>query len=156
LPGATKKEPHPELVEGRPGGFASPAERLIETSLPLFASLAGEASREPAVTLPPMGLGEHVLQDYHTTGLSLKEHPLALLRGMLEDRRILLNRRLQDIPAGTNVRVAGLVLIRQQPGSTKGVIFMTLEDETGIANIIVWRKIFERFRPIVMGARLVQ
>ncbi|HEV2547161.1 MAG TPA: error-prone DNA polymerase [Stellaceae bacterium] len=147
--------PHPEPVEGRTGGFAAPADKF-ETSLPLFASLAGEAAREPAVMLPPMGLGEHVLQDYRTTGLSLKEHPLALLRGVLEERRILPNRRLQEIPAGTNARVAGLVLIRQQPGSAKGVIFMTLEDETGIANIIVWRKTFERFRPIVMGARLVQ
>jgi error-prone DNA polymerase len=144
--------PHPEPVEGRTKDFAAPA----ETSLPLFASLAGETPREPAVTLPPMGLGEHVLQDYRTTGLSLKEHPLALLRAALGDRRILPNRRLQEISAGTSVRVAGLVLIRQQPGSAKGVIFMTLEDETAIANIIVWRKTFERFRPIVMGARLVQ
>jgi error-prone DNA polymerase len=145
--------PHPELVEGRIGIFAAPSD---ETSLPLFAPLAGKAPREPTVALPPMSLGEHVLQDYRTTGLSLKEHPLALLRDVLEDRRILPNRRLQEIPAGTKVRVAGLVLIRQQPGSAKGVIFMTLEDETGIANIIVWRRTFERFRPIVMGARLVQ
>jgi error-prone DNA polymerase len=138
------------------GGFAAPLGRLVETSLPLFASLAGKAPHEPAVALPPMGLGEQVLQDYRTTGLSLKEHPLALLRRDLEACRILPNRRLLEIPAGTSVRVAGLVLIRQQPGSAKGVIFMTLEDETGIANIIVWRKTFERFRPIVMGARLVQ
>jgi len=124
--------------------------------LPLFASLAGEAPREPAVALPSMGLGEHVLQDYRTTGLSLKEHPLTLLRAELDRRRILPNCRLRDTRAGTSIRVAGLVLIRQQPGSAKGVIFMTLEDETGIANIIVWRKTFEHFRPIVMGARLVQ
>jgi len=155
LPVAPKKEPNPELVEGRIGGFAASADRA-ETSLPLFASLAGEAPREPAVVLPPMGLGEHVLQDYRTTGLSLKKHPLALLRDALDDRRIVPNSRLRDISAGTSIRVAGLVLIRQQPGSAKGVIFMTLEDETGIANIIVWRKTFEQFRPIVMGARLVQ
>jgi error-prone DNA polymerase len=156
LPRAIKNGPHPELVERRASGFAKPSDRLVDTSLPLFAPLAGESPREPAVRLPPMGLGEHVLQDYRTTGLSLKEHPLALLRGMLEDRRILPNGRLRDINAGKTIRVAGLVLIRQQPGSAKGVIFMTLEDETGIANIIVWRKTFERFRPIVMGARLVQ
>jgi error-prone DNA polymerase len=156
LPRAIKNGPHPEPVEGRTSGFASPVDGSVETSLSLFAPLAGEALREPTVVLPPMGLGEHVLQDYRTTGLSLKEHPLALLRGVLEDRRILPNCRLQEITAGTNVCVAGLVLIRQQPGSAKGVIFMTLEDESGIANIIVWRKTFERFRPIVMGARLVQ
>jgi error-prone DNA polymerase len=144
------------LRDYAPSRPAQTADGLVETPFPLFASLAGEAPREPAVRLPPMGLGEHVLQDYRTTGLSLKEHPLALLRGMLEDRRILPNGRLRDVKAGKTIRVAGLVLIRQQPGTAKGVIFMTLEDETGIANIIVWRKTFERFRPIVMGARLVE
>ena len=60
------------------------------------------------------------------------------------------------VPVGRRVTVAGLVLVRQQPGSAKGVIFMTLEDETGIANLILWRKVFERFRPAVMGARLIE
>jgi error-prone DNA polymerase len=89
-------------------------------------------------------------------GLSLKRHPLALLRAALAERRILPNAQLATTPAGTLVKVAGLVLVRQQPASASGVIFMTLEDEAGVANIVVWRKVFERFRPTVMGATLVE
>jgi error-prone DNA polymerase len=152
--------PHPKSFSALEGGEGLARRKrrahVIDHALPLFAPLAGEAPREPAVALPAMGLGEHVVQDYRSTGLSLKRHPLALLRGELEARRILPNRGLLTTPAGKRVRVAGLVLVRQQPGSAKGVIFMTLEDETGIANLVVWRKVFERFRPIVMGARLVQ
>jgi error-prone DNA polymerase len=103
-----------------------------------------------------MGLGEHVVQDYRAVGLSLKRHPLALLRAALAERRILPNAQLATTPAGKLVKVAGLVLVRQQPSSASGVIFMTLEDEAGVANIVVWRKVFERFRPAVMGARLVE
>ena len=124
-------------------------------ALPLLAPLAGTFP-EPPAALPAMGLGEHVIEDYRATGLSLKRHPLALLRHDLAARRILPNAQLLAMPAAKLVSVAGLVLVRQQPGSAKGVIFMTLEDETGVANIVVWRKVFERFRPIVMGARLVE
>jgi error-prone DNA polymerase len=123
--------------------------------LPLFAPFAGKARGESAAPLPKMGLGEHVVEDYRTTGLSLKRHPLALLRGELEGRRILRNAGLSQAKPGRRVSVAGLVLVRQQPATASGVIFMTLEDETGIANIVIWRKTFERFRPIVMGAKLV-
>jgi error-prone DNA polymerase len=126
-----------------------------QETLPLLAPLAG-AFPEPQTALPAMGLGEHVIEDYRATGLSLKRHPVALLRHDLARRRILPNAQLLVTPAAKLVSVAGLVLVRQQPGSAKGVIFMTLEDETGIANIVVWRKVFERFRPIVMGARLVE
>ena len=123
--------------------------------MPLLAPLAG-TSLEPLADLPAMGLGEQVIEDYRATGLSLKRHPLALLRRELAGRRIVPNAQLLATPAAKLVKVSGLVLVRQQPGSAKGVIFMTLEDETGIANIVVWRKVFERFRPIVMGARLVE
>jgi len=126
-----------------------------QKSLPLLAPLAGAFPEAPAA-LPAMGLGEHVIEDYRAMGLSLKRHPLALLRPDLAARRILPNLQLLATPAARRVKVSGLVLVRQQPGSAKGVIFMTLEDETGIANIVVWRKVFERFRPIVMGARLVE
>ncbi|HEX7969833.1 MAG TPA: OB-fold nucleic acid binding domain-containing protein, partial [Stellaceae bacterium] len=121
----------------------------------LLAPLAGTAV-EPGAALPMMGLGEHVVEDYRALGLSLKRHPLALLRGELDQRRILPNAHLAATPASTRVRVAGLVLVRQQPGTASGVIFMTLEDETGIANLVVWRAVSERFRRIVMGARLVE
>ncbi len=128
---------------------------LREEDLPLFAPLAGTAT-EPAAALPAMSLGEHVAEDYRVVGFSLKRHPLALLRPELDRRRILPHARLAATPAKTLVKIAGLVLVRQQPGTASGVIFMTLEDETGIANLVVWRPVFERFRRIVMGAKLVQ
>lgn len=106
--------------------------------------------------LPPMPLGEHVVHDYRALGLSLKAHPVSFLRGGLDAEGVTPNARLPDMSNGRRICVAGLVLIRQRPGTSKGVIFMTLEDETGIANIVVWHKIFERFRPQVLGARFVR
>jgi error-prone DNA polymerase len=123
--------------------------------LPLLAPLAGAVPSLPAA-LPAMGLGEHVVEDYRATGLSLKRHPLALLRDALGARGVLPNAQLLATPPAKLVKVAGLAIVRQQPATASGVIFMTLEDETGIANIVVWRKVFERFRPVVMGARLVE
>jgi error-prone DNA polymerase len=122
--------------------------------LPLFAR-AAMASIEPEVALPPMRIGEEVVEDYRRLHLSLKAHPVAFLRAELDRRGILRHDRLAATPSGRRVTVAGLVLVRQRPGSANGVIFMTLEDETAIANVIVWPKIFEAFRPVVLGARLV-
>jgi error-prone DNA polymerase len=101
-----------------------------------------------------MRLGEQIVEDYRTLALSLKSHPLALVRGALSKRGALKSEHLAEIRNGQRVRVAGLTLVRQRPGTASGVIFMTLEDETGIANIVVWPKIFEQFRPEVLGARL--
>jgi error-prone DNA polymerase len=103
-----------------------------------------------------MTLGEHVAEDYRAVGFSLKRHPLALLRPELDKRGNLRHACLTATRAKALVKVAGLVLIRQQPGTASGVIFMTMEDETGIANLVVWRRVFERFRRVVMGAKLVQ
>ncbi|MGZ9112426.1 MAG: OB-fold nucleic acid binding domain-containing protein, partial [Rhodoplanes sp.] len=100
-------------------------------------------------------LGEHVVADYRHLHLSLKAHPAAFLRGDFDRRGILRNERLAALPSSRRVSVAGIVLVRQRPGTAKGVIFMTLEDETGVANAIVWPQVFETFRPIVLGARLV-
>jgi len=102
-----------------------------------------------------MLLGEHVVEDYRTAGLSLKTHPAALLRNELRAQRCVKNETLTQIRSGERVRVAGLVLVRQRPGTASGVIFMTLEDETGIANIVVWPKMFEQYRAQVLGGRLV-
>ncbi|HZT51809.1 MAG TPA: error-prone DNA polymerase [Stellaceae bacterium] len=121
--------------------------------LPLFAGLAEESAPEPA--LPTMALGEQVAVDYVTLGLSLKRHPMALLRARL-DRAVVPAARLAALPPDGRVRVAGLVLVRQRPGSAAGVIFMTLEDESGVANLVVWPPVFERFRRTVMTARLVE
>ena len=131
--------------------------------LPLFAAApAGadgapprETGPEPAVHLTPMPLGQEVIEDYRAIRLSLKQHPLALLRPALSTERYLPSARLEETPAGSRVRVAGLVVCRQRPGTASGVIFMTLEDETGIANVIVWPRVFERFRKVVLRARLI-
>jgi error-prone DNA polymerase len=122
--------------------------------LPLFARVA-MPEREPDVALPPMRIGEHVIEDYRHLRLSLKAHPVSFLRPDLEQRGILRHERLSTLPSGRIVTVAGLVLVRQRPGSATGVIFMTLEDETGIANTIVWPAKYEEYRPVVLGARLV-
>jgi len=127
-----------------------------KTRLPLFdvAALA-DIRREPDFELPPMPIGEHVVNDYRYLSLSLKAHPVSFLRQRLAARGITANEILDDKPSGTRVSVAGLVLVRQRPGTASGVVFMTIEDETGIANAIVWPKVFERFRPVILGARLV-
>ncbi len=124
-----------------------------QENLPLFDCKTTRAT-EPDFTLPPMPIGEHVIEDYRTLRLSLKAHPAALLRDELAARRVTPASALATIPSGKRVRVAGLVLVRQRPGTASGVIFMTLEDETHIANIIVWPRTFERFRAEVLGARL--
>lgn len=120
-------------------------------SLPLFAA-EGEGIAEPPVALPPMTLGEEVVEDYVSTRLTLRAHPMALLRGRLPGTTP--NAALATCPP--RVTVCGIVITRQRPGTASGVIFMTLEDETGIANVVVWRRVFERFRPAVLGARLVR
>ena len=102
-----------------------------------------------------MRLGEHIVEDYRTLRLSLKAHPLSLLRPRLQARRIIPNEQLAQMKDGARVTVAGLVLVRQRPGTAKGVIFATLEDETGIANIVVWSHVFERYRRIVLVSRLL-
>ena len=122
--------------------------------LPLFAETPALPA-EPDAALPAMPLGEHVLTDYATLRLSLKAHPMALLRPQFARLGYVKAEALASLPANRAVRVAGIVLIRQRPGSASGVIFSTLEDETGIANLIIWPKIFERFRRIVLTARLL-
>jgi len=122
--------------------------------LPLFATRE-DRSAEPDATLPPMLLGEHIVEDYRTLGLSLKMHPTTLLRDELAARRCIKAETLTQLRNGERARVAGLVLVRQRPGTASGVIFMTLEDETGIANIVVWPRMFEEYRTQILGGRLV-
>jgi error-prone DNA polymerase len=122
--------------------------------LPLLKDLSFRAL-EPEAHLPPMPLGEHVVEDYRHLSLSLKAHPVAFLREKLTARRIIRTEELAQQKPGTRITTSGLVLVRQRPGSASGVIFLTLEDETGIANAIVWPKIFEKLRPIVIAARLI-
>jgi error-prone DNA polymerase len=126
--------------------------------LPLFAAARErEEGAERAVTrLPAMPLSEEVIADYQTQRLSLKAHPMSFLRASLAERGFV---RAGDLKRRRNramVNVAGVVLIRQRPGSAKGVVFITLEDETGVANLVVWPDTMERYRKVVMGARLIE
>lgn len=127
-------------------------------SLPLFARhMSDEIFTEPEVALPSMPLAEHVAEDYVTTSLSLKAHPVSFFRERLEKRRVISSEILQDQERTRHdqrISVAGLVLTRQMPGGKK-VVFLTLEDETGIVNIIVWPKIFAANRRTVMSARFL-
>ncbi|MCO5161501.1 MAG: error-prone DNA polymerase [Mesorhizobium sp.] len=110
---------------------------------------------EPETKLPAMPLGEHVIHDYRSLTLSLKAHPVSFLRERLAAVGIVSSVALETTANGRRVSVAGLVLVRQRPGSAKGVIFMTIEDECGVANVIVWPKTFEIYRAIVLGSRFV-
>ena len=124
--------------------------------LPLFAlAEPGPEAREPDVALPPMPLGEEVVEDYRMLRLSLRQHPIEFVRDELNRRGVIRNEQLRSHPNGRRATVAGLVLIRQRPGSANGVIFLTLEDEGAVANVIVWPDKFERYRPEVLGGRLL-
>ena len=102
-----------------------------------------------------MPLGQEVLTDYHTAGLSLKAHPVSLVRDQLDQLKIIPADQLAQLDHGHWARVAGLVLIRQRPGTASGVVFITLEDETGIVNLIVRPDIYDRYRPAARGATLL-
>ncbi|MFL6743334.1 MAG: error-prone DNA polymerase [Sphingomicrobium sp.] len=125
--------------------------------LPLFAhaDALDEGSESQPAQLPEMPLAEHVVNDYQTIRLSLKAHPMRFLREHYARHKFVTADRLKHIRDGRRLSIAGLVLIRQRPGSAKGVVFITLEDETGIANLVVWPDVFETQRKIVMGARLM-
>jgi DNA polymerase III alpha subunit len=156
---------------------------LGDPPLPLFASIkeaptptlphkAGEGgAREaggwgllPAQTsetramalLPEMPLGEHVVEDYASLNLTLKRHPLAFLRSELTCEGLVAAAELAHLPVDRRLSIAGIVLIRQRPGSANGVVFITIEDETGIANLILWPAILERFRRAALGATLLR
>jgi error-prone DNA polymerase len=126
--------------------------------LPLFAAARErEEGAERAVTnLPAMPLSEEVIADYQTHRLSLKAHPMSFLRPSLTERGFLRAADLRDRKHRSAVNVAGIVLIRQRPGSAKGVVFITIEDETGVANLVVWPDTMETYRKVVMGARLIE
>ena len=127
-----------------------------DVPLPLFKiATAREQPDEDAQPLPLMPLPEQVVADYQTIRLSLKGHPMEFLRAMFAKERVVTCAAVCDANDRQRVRCAGVVLVRQRPGSAKGVVFMTLEDETGIANIVVWPKVMEHFRKEVMGARLI-
>ena len=125
-------------------------------SLPLFAAAdVAEQGAGAQTELPLMPRSEHVIQDYQTTRLSLKDHPMTFLRERYGGMGVLTTTEACARRNGSRVYTAGVVLVRQRPGSASGVCFITMEDETGIANLVVWPKVFERFRATVMGARIL-
>lgn len=117
--------------------------------------LKDAAISEERVTLRPPGRRQELLDDYARLGLSLDHHPLKLLRGQL-GRRVHTAAELSAIPDGRLIEAAGLVTHRQRPGSASGVIFLSLEDETGIVNVIVWPKLVERYRREVLEGRILR
>lgn len=130
---------------------------LGEAPLPLFAGLETAPSVEPTVVLPTLTRGEAVVEDYRTLSLSLKCHPVTLLRGRFDRERppILQASRVAGVSEGRTVGVAGLVLVRQRPGAAKGVMFITLEDETGFVNLVVWPDVIEQLRRPLLSASLL-
>ncbi len=142
---------------------------LGQPPLPLFAAVRPPTAKEnpsppraaewesvAAALLPQMPLGEHVVEDYRSLGLSLKRHPLAFLRADLAREGLVAAADLAHLPVDRRLAIAGIVLIRQRPGSANGVVFITIEDETGIANLIVWPQILDRFRRAALGATLLR
>jgi error-prone DNA polymerase len=138
----------------REGGWD--VRRLPSDELPLFAAArARELTEEPDMALPTMQLGEHVSADYQTIRLSLKAHPMEILRPAFAAEGIMSCADLAHAKAGARLRTAGIVLVRQRPGNGKA-IFITIEDETGVANIIMWARTFEAYRRAVMASRLME
>ncbi|CDG39788.1 DNA polymerase III alpha subunit [Asaia bogorensis] len=129
---------------------------LRDEPLPLFAAaeIVREA-KEPDVLLQPMRAGAEVARDYNRIGLTLRDHPVAFLRDDLRRDDILSCRDAINARDGKRLTAAGIVLVRQRPGSSKGVVFMTLEDETATLNVIIWADTFEKFRPVVLSASMV-
>lgn len=134
---------------------------LRDEPLPLFAAAAAREAEvvpeinEPAVALRPMTAGSEVVEDYGHVGLTLRAHPLSFLRADLRRRRIVTCGEAMAARDGRWLEAAGIVLVRQRPGSAKGVMFITLEDETGIANLVVWAKVFEANRRTVLSASMM-
>jgi error-prone DNA polymerase len=122
----------------------------------IFKGQPSESLLETQVSLPLMSQGEHVVQDYNTVGLSLKAHPVSFIRPQLEMLRILSTHQINNVVTdGQLVKVAGLVLVRQRPGTAGGVCFITIEDETGFTNLVVFEKLFEKYRKEILHARLL-
>jgi error-prone DNA polymerase len=128
---------------------------LHDRPIALFAGTPSESAAETKVTLPEMSAAEHVAQDYVSTSLSLKAHPVSFVREKLQQLHILPVAALNTLSNGAPVKVAGLVLVRQRPGTAAGICFITIEDETGCANLVVFQKLFAAYRKEILQSRLL-
>lgn len=123
-----------------------------------LAIFSGQSSPDAAgenISLPVMQTSEHVVHDYAATSLSLKGHPVSFVREKLDQLHITPTGRLGTLKNGDLVKVAGLVLVRQRPGTAAGICFMTIEDETGVANLVIWESLFEKFRKEIIQSKLI-
>jgi error-prone DNA polymerase len=121
----------------------------------IFAGQQSQSDFEPEVRLPQMSSSEHVVQDYASTSLSLKAHPVSFVRSRLAAQYAVRTADLANYRDGMIVRVAGLVLVRQRPGTAGGVCFITIEDESGFSNLVVFQNLFEKYRKEILRARLL-
>lgn len=128
---------------------------LYDRPIALFEGQASESTTETQISLPLMTEGEHVIQDYAALSLSLKAHPLSFIREKLKLLHIISAQELGTIKDGTLVKIAGLILVRQRPGTASGICFITIEDETGSANLVVFQKLFDQYRKEILGSRLL-
>lgn len=128
---------------------------LSDKPIGLFTGQPSESAVETQIALPFMTKAEHVVQDYATTGLSLKAHPVNFVRNQLDLLHVTPTGNLPSLKDGDPIKVAGLVTVRQRPGTAKGILFITIEDETGFANLVVWEKMFETYRREILQARLL-
>jgi len=128
---------------------------LNDKPIGLFAGQLSESAMEAQVTLPLMTQAEHVVQDYASTGLSLKAHPVSFVREKLDLLKVTATGRLAQLKDGDPVKVTGLVTVRQRPGTAKGILFITIEDETGFANLVAFEKVFDKYRKEILQSRLL-
>jgi error-prone DNA polymerase len=134
---------------------------MSDAPLPLFEAVDRKEgfirteAIEPTVALTPLSAGGEVVEDYRSQGLTLRDHPLSFLRDDLQQKRMVPCSALRTMRDGRRVAVAGLVLVRQKPGSAKGVMFITIEDETDVANLVIWPSLFERQRRLILSCGLL-
>jgi len=121
----------------------------------LFSGQPSPDAKEENVSLPKMTLSEHVVHDYGALSLSLKAHPVSFVREKLNQLHVLSTKQLSSAKDGDVVRVAGLVIVRQRPGTANGICFMTIEDETGFANVVVFENLFQKYRKEVLQSQLI-
>ncbi|WP_149243099.1 error-prone DNA polymerase [Dyadobacter sp. 32] len=131
------------------------ATALSDRPMGLFTGQQSASDFEKPVNLPKLSMSEHVVQDYASTALSLKAHPVSFVRDQLTLNHAFCTDSLSKYKDGTIVRVAGLVLVRQRPGTAGGVCFITIEDETGVANLVVFKGLFETYRKEILRSRLL-
>lgn len=128
---------------------------LKDRPIAIFEGQPSASDGEGQIQLPLMSKGEHVVQDYASTSLSLKAHPVSFLREKLKLLHVKSTKELAEVKDGQMVKVAGLVLVRQRPGTAAGVCFITIEDETGFSNLVVWQSLFEKYRREILQSRLL-